>query len=98
MTKEEVLSMYKEQCFIIAEHKPLVAIGCIAYKEDETEEDFIFTVPIEWLVNYMNKLSSKVEWDWSRVQDWLQNEYTYEDSKPIFEQAIIENVCVNVNF
>lgn len=46
----------------------------------------------------MDKLSGKREWDWNKVHNWLMNEYTSEDSELIFQQACIENVCVNLNF
>lgn len=103
MTKEEVMNLYYSQTIIITKHTPLVVLTCATYDENEEHDDcwgdeFIFTVPIEWLVNYMNKLSGRVEWDWEKVQNWLQNEYIYDDSKPIFDQAILENVCVTCNF
>ena len=98
MTKEEVMDLYNSQTLRITKHEPLVVLSCAAWENDEYEDEFIFTVPIEWLVNYMNKLSGRVEWDWEKVQNWLQNEYVYDDSKPIFDQAILENVCVTCNF
>lgn len=98
MTKEEVMDLYNSQTLRITKHEPLVVLSCATWENDEYDDEFIFTVPIEWLVNYMNKLSGRVEWDWEKVQNWLQNEYIYDDSKPIFDQAILENVCVTCNF
>lgn len=98
MTKEEVMNLYDSQTIRITKHEPLVVLSCATIENDDYEDEFIFTVPIKWLVDYMNKLSGKREWDWDRVRDWLENEYVYDDSKPIFDQAILDNVCVTYNF
>ncbi|MCQ2086485.1 MAG: hypothetical protein MJZ37_00215 [Bacilli bacterium] len=98
MRKIEALCLYEEQKLNISNHEPLVALSCLTYEEDETEEEFTFTVPIEWLIRYMDSQSGKRYWDWEKVQHWLQHRYTYEDSKPIFDEAIMDNVCININF
>lgn len=72
-------------------HEQLVGLSCVFECEDY-ETEVTFAVPVQWLLDYMNK--DKVEWDWARLQEWLQNEYTSEDSQPILEQAITENQVV----
>lgn len=100
MTKEEVKDLYdKQYVTIIKDHNPLVVMCCVPYNDFGIEDtEFIFTVPINWLVSYMDKISGRREWDWDKVHNWLMNEYTSEDSELIFQQACIENVCVNLNF
>lgn len=98
MTKEEVLNAYNSQKITITKHEPLVVLSCATYENDDYNDEFIFTVPIDWLISYMDKLSGRREWDWDKLKYWLENEYVYDDSKPIFDQAVLENVCITCNF
>lgn len=74
------------------EHEKLVGLTCV-FECDDYCTEVSYAVPIHWLLNHLTKLD-KEEWDWQRLQNWLQNEYTSEDSESILRYAITENQVV----
>lgn len=89
------IKQYKE----FAEHKDLIAFcvcsECFMDYEDENngiEADFnevIVVVEKEWLFNYM---------DMKNPLEYLQNEYTSDDSIDWFDEAVRRNKVVMVGF
>lgn len=85
-----------------AEHKDLVAftVGADYFSYDceadiDLEADFyeiVVVVEKEWLFNYMK--INEVE----NPLDYLQNEYTWDDSIQWFEDAKIASKIVAINF
>lgn len=75
-----------------SDHEQLVGLSCIFDCEDY-ETEVTFAVPIQWLLDYIKREWDE-NWDWPRLQEWLRNEYTSEDSQSILEQAITENQVV----
>lgn len=70
-------------------HYPLCSLSCV-YENDTESVEVIFAVPIGFLCSYVNDINDDY-WSWEDVQEWLENEYTSEDSQQILEKAILEN-------
>lgn len=99
--KEKVLSMIKPYNNF-AEHKDLIAFSlgesylCYDSEADtELEQDFeevIVVVEKDWLFNHMR------EEGFENPLNYLQNEYTWDDSYEWFYKAVEENKIVMVDF
>jgi hypothetical protein len=81
----EAVKNYKDY----GKHELLVNLSCV-YEDNSESVEVIFAVPEEWLLDYMTNLT-KTMWSWLSIHDWLENEYTSEDSQQILEKAILEN-------
>ena len=89
---------YKE----FSEHKDLIAFSLgesYLYREDELEEDvcgdfeeLIVVVEKDWLFNHMK------EEGFENPLNYLQNEYTWDDSIEWFYSAVEESKVVMVDF
>ena len=95
MTKTDFeTELEKVRYFDYGKHKPLVNLSCLIPAETEEidgkieildeECEIIFAVPCDWLVNQRDET-------WQNVKDWLDNEYTSEESQIVLENAIKEN-------
>ena len=96
MTKTDFeLALEKVRYFDYGKHKPLVNLSCIVPAETEEidgkteildeECEIIFAVPCDWLQK------EREEQTWQAVKDWLDNEYTSEESQDVLESAIRAN-------
>ena len=85
-----------------AEHKDLIAF-CVCneyliyYEEDEKEispdfEELVVVVEKDWLFNFMKR------YDIENPLDYLQNEYTSDDSSVWFDEAVEHGKVVMVDF
>ena len=83
---DSAVSEYKDY----ARHDLLVSLAC-SY-ETETGEDFTvyFAVPIDFLSLYLEE-KEEIPVPNERIQEWLDNEYTSEDSEFILERAMLEH-------
>lgn len=83
---DSAVSEYKDY----ARNDLLVSLAC-SY-DTETGEDFTvyFAVPIDYLSLYLAE-ENKVPVSSARIQEWLDNEYTSEDSEFILERAMLEH-------
>lgn len=90
MTKREIYDWLKDSKDDTERYVPLVQMICVF--EDETENtEVIFAVPIDWLVHYMTAIDDEKIWSWDSVKNWLENEYTSDDSQQILEKAVETN-------
>ena len=102
--KNEILKLYRKHQFTrFSEHNELLALVVCAdcfYDGDEKWEfdELIFAVEKAWLIDYLNENHDWIKWDEAVVQEWLQNEYTSEDSYPIFYEALSNNQIVMLEF
>ena len=98
--REKVLELASMSNYIeLAEHKDLISFcvcsECFVDYEDENngiEPDFnevIAVVEKDWLFDYM---------DMENPLKYLQEEYTSDDSIDWFNEAIIQNKLVMINF
>lgn len=79
-------------------HEDLKAVCMQPYAEDDTfyNSDYYeltFIVPAKWLKNITKKMFEVDDLD-----NWLQNEYTTNESELIFERALNERQVVTVDF
>ncbi len=79
-------------------HEDLKALCVEPFAEDETfytpdYEELVFVVPKEWLERVARELFEVTDLD-----NWLQNEYTTDESEMIFERALNERQVVMVDF
>lgn len=79
---ELLLDANKE--FDYSAHEQLVHLTCV-YENDDEEFEVTFAVPFYWTLEQTGFNT------WGRLQHWLQNEYTSDDSHEILDQAILEN-------
>ena len=86
MTKTELneLLVNTDKKFDYSQHDLLVHLTCVFENEDE-EFEVTFAVPLYWTLEQTGFNT------WGRLQHWLQNEYTSDDSKAILDTAILEN-------
>lgn len=86
MTRKEVTDWLfnAEENFDYSAHEQLVHLTCV-YENDDEEFEVTFAVPFYWTLEQTGFNT------WGRLQHWLQNEYTSDDSHEILDQAILEN-------
>lgn len=87
MTRKEIKDWLSTAEHCSCTHEQLVSLVCV-FEDDTGETEVVFAVPIQWLINYLDGLSGRREWDWERLARWLENEYTSEDSQPVLEEAV----------
>ena len=74
---------------------------CGAYVDNEEECDFeevVFVLEKEWLLDRMKKEEQFKDFDSEKLQKWLQETYTSEDSEWIFNEAMQANKIVMIDF
>ena len=71
-----------------SKHEQLVGLSCI-FDCDDYETEVTFAVPVQWLLDYIKREWDE-NWDWEKLQNWLQKEYTSEESEGILKDAIEE--------
>lgn len=102
---EEMMSRAKYDDY--GNHELLVSLSCVfectsRHDGGEYQTEVLFAVPVKSVWIYLQSqtgwetLSEKAKNGWKdfnleRIQDWLNNEYTSEDSQSILERAIKEN-------
>jgi hypothetical protein len=64
-------------------------------QHDEEPREVLFAVPVDWLKEQLEDYAEDDNWD---LDEWLESEYTGEDSEPIFSQALLENKIVMIDF
>ena len=102
--KKEILELYrKHQYTKFGEHNELLGLVVCgeSFYDDFYKQEFdelIFAVEKEWLINYLNEQSGRIEWDGDRVKEWLREEYTSDDSYPIFWKAMEDSAIVMLEF
>ena len=86
MTRTELnkLLLDANKEFDYSAHEQLVHLTCV-YENDDEEFEVTFAVPFYWTLEQTGFNT------WGRLQHWLQNEYTSDDSHEILDQAILEN-------
>ena len=100
----DFLKNYKDAFYnstnTICPHKELVALDCVVPISEQEfggpyrDCEFIFTVPLDWLVSYLDDLAGRREWSRSKAIEWLNDTYTSEDSENVFWEAIKDGVVV----
>jgi len=95
-TRRKIKKMVSERCYVeFGEHKDLKGLCCCGEDFGEPHEvdfeELVFIVPLDWLMNYTEMSNEE-------LTRWLNEEYTGEDSKPIFDQALRERKIVMVDF
>lgn len=102
--KNEILKLYRKHPYArFSEHNELLGLVVCAenfYDDYEKQEfdEIVFAVEKEWLINYLNAKSVRVEWDGDRVKAWLREEYTSDDSYEIFYAAIEDYAVAILEF
>ena len=79
-------------------HKDLKALCLLPYSEDEEfynpdYEELVYVVPKDWLSENAKELFNVTNLD-----NWLQNEYTSDESEVLFSKALSERMVVMVEF
>lgn len=82
----------------LGEHANLIALVVMPDAgDDECDyKEIIFTVPTQWLLGWLWENDSD-HWTEERMREWLKNEYTSEDSKEIFDDAMLERKVITLN-
>jgi hypothetical protein len=95
MTKNEVEEMMKGGRPYVEKgyHDPLMELTCV-FEDDSEDTEVSFACPVWWLVSYMRNNNNEKWWCESSLQEWLENEYTSDDSREILEQALLEGYVV----
>lgn len=102
--KNEILKLYRKHQFTrFGEHNELLGLVVCAenFYDDYEKQEFdevVFAVEKEWLINYLNEKSLRVDWDGDRVKQWLIEEYTSDDSYEIFYAAMEDHAIAILEF
>lgn len=97
--KIDIRSIVKNNCYLeFGNHEDLRAMCICPFAEDDDfyNSDYYelaFIVPTKWL-----KETAKEMFEVKDLDDWLQNEYTTDESELIFEKALNERQVVMVDF
>lgn len=70
-------------------HDLLFSLSCV-FEEDDADIEITFAVPADFLQSWMMHNTGKY-WAFEKIQKWLQEEYTSEDSMDILEKAALQN-------
>ena len=91
MTKTELneLLVNTDKKFDYSQHDLLVHLTCV-YENDEEDFEVTFAVPVHWLIDYVKREWNE-DWDFEKIQKWLQKEYVSEESEGILDSAVAEN-------
>ena len=85
---DDMKAQYKKCNYNLVPHELLVTL-CYVFEDcNYNEHEVCFAVPIDWLVDLMDKEEGRRCWDRARVLNWLDNEYTSDDSYFVWENAI----------
>lgn len=89
---DDMKEEYKKCHYNLVPHEPLVPL-CYVFEDFYTEQEHsvTFAVPLSWLIGLLDKETGKRYWDEYKVFEWLDNEYTSDDSCWVWEQAIEED-------
>ena len=94
-----IRSIVNNNCYLrFGDHEDLKAMCIYPFAEDDDfynndYEELTFIVPKEWLVETVKEMFEVKDLD-----DWLQNEYTTDESELVFEKALNERQVVMVDF
>lgn len=97
--RSTIRNIVNNNCYLkFGDHEDLKALCVCPFAEDETfyEPDYqelTFVVPKKWLME-----TAKEMFEIDDLDDWLQNEYTTDESELIFERALNERKVVMVDF
>lgn len=96
--KSTIRNIIKNNCYLeFGRHEDLRALCVYPFEEDDDcSSDYYelaFIVPTKWLKETVNGM-----FNISDIDDWLQNEYTTDESELIFERALNERKVVMVDF
>lgn len=70
-------------------HDLLFSLSCV-FEEDDADIEIVFAVPADFLRNWLYEKTEKL-WTFNRVQKWLQEEYTSEDSEEVLQKAALDD-------
>lgn len=97
--KSTIRNIVKSNCYLeFGNHEDLKAMCICPYAEDDNfyNSDYYelaFIVPAKWLRDVVKEM-----FEIENLDDWLQNEYTTDESELIFERALNERQVVMVDF
>lgn len=97
--KSTIRNLVKNNCYLrFGDHEDLKALCVCPFADDETfynpdYYELTFVVPTNWL-----KEVAKEMFEVEDLDDWLQNEYTTDESEVIFVRALDERQVVMVDF
>lgn len=96
--RKEILAEWSKHPFLYYAHHPdlkalSVCSGDMGEDEDVDFDELVFAVPKKWLFDIVAK-----ELEIEDVQDWLENEYTSDESHIIFQWAMEQNQIVMLEF
>lgn len=100
--KQDILRKWHSRPYLnFGDHKKLLALCVTVDNYNEMPgydyDEIIFTVPCEWLLNWLWE-NDNANWTEEKMIEWLQSEYTSEDSEEIFNDAMIAQQIVTLNF
>lgn len=85
MTQKELTNLFNTaEGFDYGSHEPLMNLSCV-FENDTEQFEVTFAVPQYWLLE-QTKLGTL-----EKLQHWLCNEYTSDDSREILDKAIEQN-------
>lgn len=102
--REDILKQWRGRPYLeYGKHEKLVALSLCPDPYYEVPEydyvEIVFTVPVEWLLNWLVLYDSKCShWREEEMLTWLQEDYTSEESEQIFQDAMVEQKIVTLNF
>ena len=70
-------------------HDLLFSMSCI-FEEEDADIEVVFAVPATFLRDWLFDTTG-IRWTFNRVQKWLQESYTSEDSEAVLVKAALEN-------
>ena len=98
-SKETIKDIVKKNCYLkFGDHEDLKALCVCPFVLDEEfynsdYDEMIYVVPTNWLKEVVKR-----EFEIEDLDNWLQHEYTSDESETIFEIALNERQVVMVNF
>ena len=97
--EKTIRNLVKQNCYLrFGDHEDLKALCVCPFAEDEEfyrpdYQEMTFVVPTNWLKNVVKEMFEVEDLD-----DWLQNEYTTDESEDVFARALTERQVVMVDF
>ena len=90
MDLEETESLLRNNNYCAyGRHDLLFSMSYVIEYEDG-EAEVLFAVPAEFLRDWLSKKTGHM-WTFARVQKWLQEEYTSEDSEEVLQKAALDD-------
>ena len=96
-SRNDIRAKVKENCYLyMGFHEDLKCLCVLQFEGTENKSDYSemsFVVPTWWLGK-----AAKTLFGVDNLDYWLQNEYTTDESKIIFEKALNDRQVVMVDF